>query len=563
MADELDPRPGAIHELSRRRLLALAGAGAVAALGLAACSDDSTSATGTSGTTSSKPQDGGTLVASFDSDLAFIGTGGWGLTQYTLGYAMFSRLLRVIEGKSLEPELLAAMPEGSEDGTRFSFELQPGVLFHDGTELTAEDVKFSLERAIDPNSGQSAQSLFVPLGITGTKAFTDGKAKEITGIKVTGDHTFEITLDEPNSALIGALSLPMASIVPAAYVRKVGNEYFEQEKPIGSGPYQFASYQPGQQLVMEKFDDYFDPAHAGHVDVVEFNLNVAPDLAVLRIQRNEQHLMQGPIPTGSLAALKSNPSTQDQVRSGKVNNTFYGAMNLNHPAMSKLEVRQAICHAADKEKMVRQLGGGDTAATGGRFTPLSPYYQDGLSYDYDPEKSRELLTAAGYPDGFEVTILSQDSEPHKTLCQALAADLNAVGINAIATPLPQTQFSPEVLKFGPVIVVNQWELAYPHGSYIIDSTFTQSSIDAGCCNFSEFSEESFEALAREGRLAQDVDEQIELYKEMDAIVVRDQALWNPLIYQGYTTLVSSELENYSVPPIEGDVLKFPDYWLNA
>lgn len=573
----LDSQAEAIHRLSRRNLLAMGGASTLAILGLTACSDGSapTSTPSRSGSTSAgatasssatsagEPRRGGTLIASFDSDLQNIGTGGWGLYQYTIGYAQFNRLLKVTEDGGLEPELLAELPTSEDDGRKLTFKLKQGVKFHNGAELTAEDVKFSLERAMDPNSGQSAQSLFTPLGITGTNDFTSGKTSELVGIKIIDDYAFEIHLDNPNSALTGALSLPMASIVPAAYVREIGNDAFEQEKPIGTGPYKVVSYQPGRELRFERFEDYFDPEHGGYVDSVAFNLNVEPELAILRIQNNEQHLMQGPIPTGSLAALKSDPKTADQVRSGKVNNTFYGAMSLKHPAMSKLEVRQAICHAADKEKMVRQLGGGDTPAAGGLFTPLSPFFQDGISYEYDPEKSRELLKEAGYADGFDVTVLSQDSEPHKTLCQALAADLNAVGIKATANPLPQSRFSPEVLKMGPVIVVNQWELAYPHGSYIIDSTFTQSAIDAGCCNFSNFSETDFEELALKGRLAQDPAEQATLYKQMDATVVRDLALWNPLIYQGYTTLVSSELQNYSVPAIEGDVLLFSEYWLSA
>lgn len=555
---------GQLSSVSRRRLLALGGLGALAIVGLEACGGEGGTATGGAAatTTGAAPRRGGTLYASFNSDLNNVGSAGWGLTGYTVSYAQFSRLLRVVDAQTLEPDLLTEMPAVSDDGKLLTFKLREGVKFHDGTVLTAEDVKYSLERAIDPNSGHQAQSIFSALGIVGSGPMAAGKARSIPGIEILDDHTLTIELEQPNSAIQGALSLPMASIVPAAYVKRVGNDVFEHQKPVGSGPFKVASYRPGSLLVFERFADYFDARRAAYVDRVEFRLNVEPELAILRIQRDEQDLMQNPIPVGALAGLRNNPQQKENVVTGEVNNTFYAAMSLLHPAMRKLEVRQAITYATDKEKMVRQLGGTDRVADGGLFTPQSPYYQAGLSNPYDPEKARALLAQAGFADGFEVRIVSQNSDPHKTLCESLAADLNAVGIKATADPLSQSEFQPDVLT-GPVIVINQWELAYPHGSYIIDATFTESAKRAGCCNFSSFVDPQFEQLAVEGRLAQTEEEQVKLYKEMDRIVVAEQVLWNPLMYQGYTTLKSSRVQGYSVPPIEGDVLLFSEYWLSS
>ena len=482
MSEDLSSLDPLHTPLTRQRLL-VAGGAVAALLPLAR----PLSASAAPRRVAAKPKRGGTLKASYSDQLANIGTADWGLTGYSIGFTVFNRLLRQVPGGRLEPELLRAMPSVSKDGRHYTFELKKGVKFHNGAEVTADDVKFSIERAIDPKSGQEAQGVYGALGITGTGPFTKGKAKEIVGLKSTDRYTLTMQLDAPNSAVLGALSLPMASVVPKAYVQRIGNDAFEHKSPIGTGPYKIVSYKPGQRLDFERFTDYFDPARGGYVDRIEFSLNVDPQLALLRIESGQQDLMQNPIPAGSLAQLRGDPRYKQNIGSGYVNNTFFAALSDKHPAMKDPRVRQAIAYAVDKEKAVRQLGGVDRPANGGIFTPLSPYYQSGMGYPYDPEKAKALLAKAGYAKGFDVTVLSQQPEPHLTLNQSLTADLNAVGIRAKSTPLPQGKFSAEVLKFKPVIVVNQWELAYPHGSYIIDSTFTSQAKAAGCCNFSWWS----------------------------------------------------------------------------
>ena len=183
---------------------------------------------------------------------------------------------------------------------------------------------------------------------------------------------------------------------------------------------------------------------------------------------------------------------------------------------------------------------------------------------YDPDQAKSLLAAAGFADGFDVEILSQPVDPQKTIAQALQADLVAVGINAKARIMPQDAWLQEVFKYGPNMVISQWELPYPHGSYVMDSAFTKAAIDGGCCNFSSWNDPAFEKLVQEAHETTDENELIRLYKEMDALAVGKELLWVPIIYPGYAALKSDRLDGYEVPGTPaGDVLFFDRYSIAA
>jgi ABC-type transport system substrate-binding protein len=584
VSTERDDRPLFERRLSRRQFIggsfsALTLAGLLAACGgeeeaaapapapatTGAATTEASATTEAPATTAAEgePVAGGRLKIAFGQDIVNIGTADWGFTGFTIGYASFNRLTRLSQdAKTIEPELCEELPELSSDGATYTFKLRQGVTFWDGTEMTADDVKFSLERAMDNNGPGQAQSLYGPLGITGTADFQAGKAKEIVGLKVVDPYTLEMHLDAPNSAVPYTLTMTMAGIVPKAYVEQVGTKEFEQ-KPMGSGPYQITSYEPGKSLVMDRYSGYWDSAGAGYVDGIDWELNIDPELATLRILNGEADFTHSQVPTGELNKLRDDPTQQDNFKIGDYNNVFYVAGNISHPAIKELKVRQAIAYAVDKEKLVRQLAGIGQPATGGIFSPLSPYYQEGLAYPYDPEQAKALLAEAGFPDGFDIELLIRSDEPLKTTGQALQQDLTAIGINIDAKVLPQGPWLDEAFKYGPILVIGQWELPYPHGSYVVDSAFTQASIDSGCCNFAGWTDPAFEDLVVQAHQTFDDAELVSLYQQMDTIVTKDEALWVPLFYPQYPVLKSARVQGYEVPGTPAaDTLYFANYWID-
>jgi ABC-type transport system substrate-binding protein len=509
------------------------------------------------------PTPGGTLNVTSSSAVDQLGTALWGGAGWALGYAQFNTLVRLTpDGKRIEPEL-AQKINVSKGGRRYSFVLHSGVRFSDGTALTADDVKFTLERAMDPKSGTTGQSLYTPLGITGTAAFTSGKAKEITGIKVIDPQTVQVDLDHPNSALLYTLAMSMAGIVPKAYVTSVGSKAFET-KPIGSGPYRLKSYEVGKQIVLEQNPGYWDPATRGYVAAVQWDMNVDPQLAALRILRGELDMMMDPLPTGLLNTVRNNPKQAKQLRIGRVNNVFFVTNSLKNRYTKNLGVRQAIGHAINRDRVVRALGAVPQAANGGLFSPLSPYYQPGMNFSYNPDKAKSLMASAGYANGFSLINYVQALEPQKTIAQSVQADLAEIGIKLELKILPPTAWVPIVVKNPPAMVTGQWELPYPHGSYVMDSAFTRASLKSGCCNFSNYTSARFERLDREAGATTGPAKLVSLYKQMDRLAVHDEALWLPVIYPGYATVISPRLQGYVVPGTPaGDAAFFRRYWLTS
>ena len=131
--------------------------------------------------------------------------------------------------------------------------------------------------------------------------------------------------------------------------------------------------------------------------------------------------------------------------------------------------------------------------------------------------------------------------------------------------LIREQYLAEVVKNPAGLTNNEWELPYPHGSYVMDGAFTQAAIDAGCCNFSELQEPRVRRARRRGATRDSTRPAlVELYKQMDTMVVKDQALWVPMIYPKYPKIHSAQLKGYSVPATPSASVNYlADYWIEA
>jgi ABC-type transport system substrate-binding protein len=504
---------------------------------------------------------GGTLVYTASSPSAgFDPHKYWNSLAFNGGaLAVFDRLLTVTQDGTLEPSLLSELPEVNADGTLYTLRLRPGVQFHHGRGLTAADVKYSLERLVNPATGSEGAGLYTAIPILGMADVQNERAEELAGISVVDDETLTIELEQADSALLFVLSYTFASIVPRDVIEEIGDDF--NFAPVGTGPFVMAEAVPDRGYTLERNENYWNP-ELPYVDRVTAEFGVDPELAVLRIQDGQQDLMEEEIPSGSLDQLRNDPSLEDQVVIDTANNIFYITLSLKHEALSDLRVRQAIAMAVDKERLVRTLKGLGQPATGGLFSPLSPYFQDGIAHPFDVEGAKQLLAETPFADGFEVTFWATNTTPWIEIAQTTQQDLAQLGITVDVQAQPREAWLAEIVKNPPGITENQWELPYPHGSYVIDSAFTQAAIDAGCCNFSNYVSEDFEELVRAAHRATDVDEVAELYRQMDAVVVRDEALWVPLFYPTYSAFVSSRLGGYSVPGSPGPNAKlFAQYWI--
>ncbi|WP_022664052.1 ABC transporter substrate-binding protein [Desulfospira joergensenii] len=302
--------------------------------------------------------------------------------------------------------------------TQLDIELRQGVTFHNSQEMTAEDVAYTLNYAADPAS----------------KVKTQRYSDWIDHVEKTGNYSVSIFLKKPFPAALEFLS-NANPIYPKAYYSKVGKDEFGV-KPIGTGPYKITEVVPGKKIVFEKNADYFKDSPKGQPAIGKIVWRTLPE-----INTQMAELMTGAldwiylVPQDQAEKLAMMPSlTVTPAETMRVGFLQFDAVNrsgkehgMDNP-FAKLEVRQAINHAINREAIAKNLIGGQSRAIYSACFPSQFGCDQNIkTYEYDPAKAKALLAKAGYPDGFETELVGYRNRPY---AEAMIGDLAAVGIKA-------------------------------------------------------------------------------------------------------------------------------------
>jgi peptide/nickel transport system substrate-binding protein len=526
---------------SRRREF-LAGA-ALLGLGatLSACGSSSPS-----GSSTAKLDRDGVLRFSMSTTIPGLDPQKWWNGAAACGQCVIYESLLTIDPytSKLEPQLARSLPTVTNSGHRYTFKLRPGVKFTNGTPLTSADVKYSFERLVIPSFGSEAGSLYTTLPITGMADVVNHKAQTLSGITTPDPQTIVFDFDYPDSTFVYLISLPMAGVVSMALAESLGFKKYNWA-PVGSGPFTAEVVNRESYIVLRRNKAYWNPkvpAFAG----VQWRMGIDDTLAMLRIQSGQDDMMYDPVPAGSVDAVLGNPKyvKDDQAVKTRQDNCYWMSLSLKDPLMKSLEVRKAIAMAINKPRVLQAMHALGAVADGGFFSPLSPYYQAGLAYPYNPTEARSLLAQAGVPKGSTIKMYSSNRFPYQAIGQVVQADLAAIGLNIAYTPMEYDAFVTFTGNSPDGILLWAWELAYPSGSYIVDSAFTSAAEKAGCCNYPWFSSPSFDRLAVAAHRSTSTSQIDSLYREMDRIVVHDEALWVPLVYPVRLDFVSARVRDF-------------------
>ena len=294
----------------------------------------------------------------------------------------------------------------SEDRLTYTFTLREGVKFHNGDEVTAEDVVYSISRCADTTDG-------TPL----VEAFS-----VIQSVEAVDERTVAITISEPSNEFISYMT---TAILPADYDQ-------QDTAPVGTGPFKFVSRAAQDNIVLERFDEYWGtPAY---LDKVTFKIMENADSLVMSLQ------------SGAIDLCSHLTSTQVAQLGGD----FYvaeGTMNLVQavylnnavPPLDNLQVRQALCLAVNKQEIIDMAFDGYGTPIGSSMYPaFGKYFDESLTgyYAYDTEQAKALLADAGYPNGFELTItVPSNYQPHMDTAQVVAEQLKLIGVNVTIQPV--------------------------------------------------------------------------------------------------------------------------------
>lgn len=365
-------------------------------------------------------------------------------TGFVLAHQAWDTLIyRDPDTFALKPLLAASWRQV--DDTTIEFELRPGVSFHDGSAFTADDVVYTIDTVLaDP-----------AVAIPSNYAYLAGAEKiDALHVRVKLKHVFPAALEYLS------MTLP---IWPRAYRERVGAEAYARA-PIGTGPYRIAKVDGLAEIDLERNDAYFDgpkgkPAIA-HIVIREV-ADATSEVTELLAGRADW-IWQ--FDTEQFDVISRNPALQ-AVRAESMRISFLGmdAAGRTSPGnpLTSVKVRQAIAHAIDRTTIARQLVQGGARVLDAACYPTQFGCEQGVAtkYGYDPAQAKQLLAAAGYPDGFETELVS-DILPQ--YLEAIRKDLGAVGINARLTPLQVGPAIQRVLDGQAPLYAGSW------GSYSIN-----------------------------------------------------------------------------------------------
>ncbi|MCA2433105.1 ABC transporter substrate-binding protein [Rhizobium leguminosarum] len=379
------------------------------------------------------PKQGGDIVVTYKDDITTLDPAiGYDWVNWSMIKSLYSRLMDYAPGTPNPVPSLADSFTVSPDGLTYTFKLHKGVKFSNGREVVASDVKYSIERAVDPKTQGPGAGFFG--AIKGFEDETGGKTTTLSGIETPDDSTVIFNLSRPDATFLHVLAINFASVVPKEAVEAAAGDF--GKKPVGSGTFILKDWTIGQQLVFERNKDYFVKG-VPYIDSFKVEVGQEPLVALLRLQKGEVDIAGDGIPPAKFLEIKNSAEGTQMIVDGEQLHTGYITLNTKVKPFDNLKVRQALNMAINKHRITRILNGRATPANQ-PLPPLMPGYDKSFTgYAYDVAKAKALLAEAGYPDGFETVLYSTNTDPQPRIAQAIQQDLAAVGVKAEVRALAQ------------------------------------------------------------------------------------------------------------------------------
>ncbi|MBY5351952.1 ABC transporter substrate-binding protein [Rhizobium leguminosarum] len=379
------------------------------------------------------PKQGGDVVVTYKDDITTLDPAiGYDWVNWSMIKSLYSRLMDYAPGTPNPVPSLAESFTVSPDGLIYTFKLHKGVKFSNGREVVASDVKYSIERAVDPKTQGPGAGFFG--AIKGFEDETGGKTTTLSGIETPDDSTVIFNLSRPDATFLHVLAINFASVVPKEAVEAAAGDF--GKKPVGSGTFMLKDWTIGQQLVFERNKDYFVKG-VPYIDSFKVEVGQEPLVALLRLQKGEVDIAGDGIPPAKFLEIKNSADGAQMIVDGEQLHTGYITLNTKVKPFENVKVRQALNMAINKDRITRILNGRATPANQ-PLPPLMPGYDKAFTgYAYDVAKAKALLAEAGYPDGFETVLYSTNTDPQPRIAQAIQQDLAAVGVKAEVRALAQ------------------------------------------------------------------------------------------------------------------------------
>ncbi|MBU2607736.1 MAG: peptide ABC transporter substrate-binding protein [Chloroflexi bacterium] len=453
---------------------------------------------------------------------------------------LFSGLVRLDDDLRPAPDI-AADWQISRDGKTYTFNLRRDVRFHDGRKVTAQDVKYSWERACDPATSSRTASTYLG-DIIGVREVLAGVRKDIGGVRIIDDYTLEVTIDAPKSYFLSKLTYPTAFVVDRANVES-GSGWWR--KPNGTGPFRLKQWDKNELLVLEANGLYHGVQ--AKVESVVFWLWAGVPMNLYEMGKIDV----AEVYTDYIdkAADKSGPFHRDLMVVPELS-FFYLGFNTTRPPFDDIDIRRAFSHAVDKDKLVSLVSKDTVQRADGILPPGLPGYNgDLVGIEYDVDKAKELIAASKYGDvsrlpPITITTSGWGGMVSRELEAVVYQWQQNLGVEVKVRQLEPERFLYQLKAEKDEMFLMGWIADYPHPQDFLEILFRSGAES----NYGEYSNAEVDSLLGKANVEPDIEQSLALYQQAEQILVEDAACL-PLWFGKSYILSRSYVKGYQLNPM--------------
>lgn len=545
---------------NKLRLLGVVASVAVIGTALAGCGTQTATPSqsgSNTATNSTQPVYGGTLQMDLSSQFPHLDPAkAYDTTSYEAVLQFFNQLV-TYQGatNTIVPDL--ATYTISDGGKVYTFNIKQAK-FWNGDPVTAQSFITEFERVLNNNMQSGGQGFIDPI-IKGSAAYVAGKANSVSGLQALNSNTLQITLQHPSATFLYVMAMPFFSAVDPSYIAAHTESYIDLH-PMGTGPFELASYTPGKDYVLTKNPNYFVKG-IPYLNKIVFNINNSPSAVLFHFEQGQTGLIswnQGGIPSEDYLPLSNNPTySGDIVKKTEVSINYLGLNCVSGPT-KHVAVRRALEDAVNKQVLVRILDG--LALPANQIIPPSmpSGYEPTLpaqdQYTYNPTLAKQLLAKAGYPNGFNTTIYTDNSNPSdlKT-AEAIQQMFSQIGVHAQVNQTSWNTFLTNNETGKQNMFTLAWIEDFPDPSDFLNTLFNTNQIPVN--DSTDYSNQQVDALLNQGALMPAGTARDNVYKQAQNIIM-SQAPWIPLVYPVYDAAVQPWVKGFYINPNLVDPLQY-------
>ena len=459
------------------------------------------------------------------------------ITSHTYVLQIFSGLVRLGDEAKPVPDIAKSWQK-SDDGKTYTFYLRKGVKFQDGNEVTAQDFKYSWERACYPETGSQTAATYLG-DIMGAKDVMEGKATKISGVEVIDNYTLKIAIDAPKPYFLAKMTYPTTFVVDKANVESDKNWW---QKPNGTGPFKLKEWEKDEILILEPNELYYGQ----HPNIKRIDHRLLAGLPMDMYELGEIDVAEVSEYYIDKASDERGPFYNELAVFPEFSFSYIG-FNTQKPPFDDVNIRQAFCYAVNKERVIKLILKGMVTEADGILPLDMPGYNDRLQgLNYDAAKAKSLIASSKYGSAanlppITLTTSGLGGNIHEFLGAIIQDWRENIGVEVSVRQLEPEIFTYHLREEADEMFYWGWIADYPDPQNFLDILFhTGAEYNTG-----NYSNPEVDSLLDRAGVEQDETARFQLYQQAEQILV-NKAACLPLWFDRTYLLIKPYVKNYKL-----------------